>query len=188
MEGFQPRPFGCEVGSQFHHGPRFQPPSLKFRTSGFPQYGFKHQAPRSSVWSLPQQRLRLSPVPTCPQHLASFTPTFGIAPTHFVIRLCCAEPPGERATTWAQRSSLEMGCVVPSVITSRPHPPVWRPPPHFPVSLVIESVFGIEGPSCPVSTPSGLSLLYFPRLPPSVSAGSPVLAHPSSSVPALAIG
>ena len=36
MEGFQPRPFGCEVGSQFHHRPRFQPPPLKFRTSGFP--------------------------------------------------------------------------------------------------------------------------------------------------------
>jgi hypothetical protein len=21
VEGYQPRPFGCEVGSQFHHGP-----------------------------------------------------------------------------------------------------------------------------------------------------------------------
>ena len=28
VEGFQPRPFGCGVGSQFHHRPRFQPWTL----------------------------------------------------------------------------------------------------------------------------------------------------------------
>ena len=29
VEGYQPRPFGCEVGSQFHHRPRFpRPPGL----------------------------------------------------------------------------------------------------------------------------------------------------------------
>ena len=44
------------VGAQFRLGPRFQPPSLKFRTSGFPRYGFKLQAPRSSARSLPQGR------------------------------------------------------------------------------------------------------------------------------------
>ena len=65
MEGYQPRPFGCEVGSHFHRRPRFQPSSLKFRTSGFPQYGFKHQAPRSSVWSLPP---RYSALKLNPQH------------------------------------------------------------------------------------------------------------------------
>ena len=35
-EDFQSCPFGCRVGSQFRLRPRFQPPSLKFRTSGFP--------------------------------------------------------------------------------------------------------------------------------------------------------
>jgi hypothetical protein len=28
VEGYQPRPFGCEVGSQFHHRPRFPRPPV----------------------------------------------------------------------------------------------------------------------------------------------------------------
>ena len=66
-----------------------------------------------------------------------------------------------------------MGCVVPPLIAWRPHPPVWKAPPHFPVSPVIDAVFGIQGSSCLPPRPSGLSLLYFPGLPPSASAGSP---------------
>ena len=43
--------------------PRFQPPPLKFRTVGFPQYGFKFQAPHSSAESLPVvgRRLKFDP-------------------------------------------------------------------------------------------------------------------------------
>ena len=66
-----------------------------------------------------------------------------------------------------------MGCVVPPLIAWRPHPPVWKAPPHFPASPVIDAVFGIQGSSCLPPRPSGLSLLYFPGLPPSASAGSP---------------
>ena len=36
MEGFQPRPFGCEVGSQFHHEPRFPRPPYDPGRSDFP--------------------------------------------------------------------------------------------------------------------------------------------------------
>ncbi len=176
------------MGSHFYHGPRFQPPSLKFRTSGFPRYGFKRQAPRSSVWSLPTSRPALKSDPRRSRKALCVYSSLRYRPHQLRHPPLCAEPPGDSDTTWAQRSSLRMGCVVPSVITSRPHPPVWRPPPHFPVTLVIEPVFGIQGPSCPVSTPSGLSPLHFPELPPSASAGSPVRANPSSSVPALAIG
>ena len=46
-------------------------------------------------------------------------------------------------------------------------------PPHFPAAPVIATVLGIQGPSCLPPRPSGLSLLYFPELPPSASAGSP---------------
>ena len=44
---------------------------------------------------------------------------------------------------------------------------------------VIGSVLGIQGSSCLSSTPSGLSLLNYPELPPSTSAGSLVRALPS---------
>ena len=81
--------------------------------------------------------------------------------------------PGFNAATCAQRSSLRVGCVVPPLIAWRPHPPVWTAPPHFPAAPVIATVFGIQGSSCLPPRPSGLSLLYFPGLPPSASAGSP---------------
>ena len=48
-----------------------------------------------------------------------------------------------------------------------------KAPPHFPAPPVIATVLGIQGPSCLPPRPSGLSLLYFPGLPPSASAGSP---------------
>jgi hypothetical protein len=35
VEGYQPRPFGCEVGSQFRHRPRFPGPPVSSRTVGF---------------------------------------------------------------------------------------------------------------------------------------------------------
>jgi hypothetical protein len=46
----------------------------------------------------------------------------------------------------------------------------------------------MRGPSCLVSTPAGLSLVYSPGLPPAAAAGSRARACPHSSVPALAIG
>src|SRR5262249_25187838 len=72
----------------------------------------------------------------------------------------------------------QKGCVVPSFLAWRPHPPVWRPLPHFPACLVIAAVFGIRGSSCLVSTPSGLSLLCSPGLPSAASAGSLARAPP----------
>jgi hypothetical protein len=105
----------------------------------------------------------------------SFTPAFGTVSHLAGYPPQCADR-GLSGTTWAQRSSLQRGCVVPFFIAWRPHPPVWRPPTHFPAALVIESVFGIRGSSCLASTPSGLSLLDSPGLPPSASAGSLVRA------------
>ena len=78
---------------------------------------------------------------------------------------------GFHRSTRAQRSSLRRGCSVPALNAWRPHPPVWFPPAHFPAGLVIRPVFDIQGSSCPVTRPSELSLLGFPGLPPSTSAG-----------------
>ncbi len=41
MEGDQPRPFGCEVGSHLHHRPRFPRPPVSSRTVGFPESGWR---------------------------------------------------------------------------------------------------------------------------------------------------
>ena len=41
MEGYQPRPFGCEVGSQFPHRPRFPRPPVSSRTVEFLESGWR---------------------------------------------------------------------------------------------------------------------------------------------------
>jgi hypothetical protein len=41
VEGYQPRPFGCEVGSQFPHRPRFPRPPVSSQTVGFPESGWR---------------------------------------------------------------------------------------------------------------------------------------------------
>ena len=48
MEGYQPRPFGCEVGSQFHHRPRFPRPPVSSRTVEFLESGWRS-------WPIPRQ-------------------------------------------------------------------------------------------------------------------------------------
>ena len=107
-----------------------------------------------------------------PPRRPTFTPAFGCV-GHRTGYPPQRAVPGFNAATCAQRSSLRVGCVVPPLIAWRPHPPVWTAPPHFPAAPVIDAVFGIQGSSCLPPRPSGLSLLYFPELPPSAFAGSP---------------
>ena len=70
------RSFDCGAGAESNHRSRFQPPCLKFRTVGFPQYGFKlrHHAVRSETF----RRLapRLSLIPDIPADRYAFAPTF----------------------------------------------------------------------------------------------------------------
>ena len=92
--------------------------------------------------------------------------------------------PGLRDFTWALGSSLGLGYVVPTVIACRPHPPVWRPPSHFPAMPVIGPVFGI--PAGPPDLPGFHRCtlqdcrLQFPP-------GDSGCAYPSTSIPTLAI-
>ncbi len=149
---------------------RFQPSSLKCRTLGFPQYGFKHQAPSSLVVCLPDSVGGLSPIPTYPTFRTSLLtpskPPLSNGNSRLDVR-----GRGFNGSTWAQRSSLRSGYVVPPFNAWRPHPPVWFPPVHFPAELVIGPVFDIQGSSCLVARPSELSLLNSPGLPPSTFAG-----------------
>ena len=150
--------------------PRFQPPPLKFRTAGFPQYGFKFQAPLSSAESLPMSVDGLSGIPT----YATFPHNWlspsesprpeGIPPQCAGLQRLTT-PPGPRGP---RSGEFFHGL---TLIACRPHPPVWFPPVHFPAEPVIGTVFDIQGSSCLDSRPSELLLLGSPGLPPSTSAG-----------------
>ncbi len=129
---------------------------------------------------------RIKSDPDMPRLTLQFGSAFGAASAKGHSRLKVRDLGFHRATR-AQRSSLRRGYSVPALNAWRPHPPVWFPPTHFPARLVIRPVFDIQGSSCPVTRPSELSLLGFPGLPPSTSAGSPMRALPHTSAPALAI-
>ena len=88
MEACPVPPFRLRVGAQFHRSTRFQPPSLKFRTSGFPtvrlqasgtpQFGTEPSAAAS--------RLRLTP--PCPRSDTAFTPPFDDTTHRLIVRHC----------------------------------------------------------------------------------------------------
>ena len=154
----------------------FQPPSLKFRTAGFPQYGFKHQAPVSSARVFRSKRAAEVRSRHTPPDL-SVGPSLRDGLGHRESPPRCAEPgrltipPGPRGP----RSGW--------VLISDPHrlsglirrsgdlPPL-------PSRAGYRPALDIQGSSCLVSRPSELSLPDSPGLPSSTSAGSPMRAHP----------
>ena len=149
---------------------RLQPPPLKFRTAGFPRYGFKLQAPRSSAESLPGWTNGLSLIPTFATATNRWlSPSELLRPKRFPPR--CAgprrrtTPPGPRGPR-----SGELVMVSPSSLIDLIRQSGFLLV-HFPAELVIGTVFDIQGSSCLETRPSELSLLGFPGLPPSTSAG-----------------
>ena len=82
MEGFQPRPFGCEVGSQFHRRPRFQPPPLKFRTSGFPTVRLQASGTHQFGQEPSAYPLGVKADPAVPPPRPTFAPAFGCVGRH----------------------------------------------------------------------------------------------------------
>jgi hypothetical protein len=164
----------------------FLQPSLKFRTAGFPQYGFKLQALVCSARSLPVRQSGLSPIPTCPARPSvcsglriglgqRVTPPLSAEPWRLT------KPPGSRGP----RSDR--------VIVSRPsslnwpHPPVWKPSSHFPASLVIGRHLTFEDPPVwfPVLPSFRCSAFQDCRL--QLPPGDPAWLLPRSALPALAI-
>ena len=116
------------------------------------------------------RRGRVKSDPDIPRLTIQFGGAFGAASAKGDSRLNVRDLGFNRATR-IQRSSLRRGYSVPALNACRPHPPVRFPPAHFPARLVISPVFDIQGSSCLVTRPSELSLLGFPGLPSSTSAG-----------------
>jgi hypothetical protein len=104
-------------------------PPLRFRTSGFPQYGSKRQAPPSSAGAFrAEMEHALTPDPwqtwTSRRVYASlrsgFDPRGSLDSGDETLAL--------HPITCALRSSLHVGSVVPLFNAWRPHPPLCRPP------------------------------------------------------------
>jgi hypothetical protein len=144
VEGYQPRPFGCEVGSHFHHRPRFPRPPVSSRTVGFPESGWR-------PWRFPEQAfplpLRLKCRPTCTPH-GSGLPAGSTSPGTSFPR---AQRPGTSPLDahHAPRAPLPLQGVTPQGVASpatwkgitlsssliRAHAPDQLPPPHFGLGL-----------------------------------------------------
>ena len=134
--------------------PTFPSPPLKFRTAGFPQYGFKAGL---SEGAFPARRpivaplwfaslLRASRFQTCSSPLS----------VGAVVRLGAAIP----ATTVAlpQGSSLRSGLFCPGPSTlNRPHPPQWRAHLDFAALRFIRNALAVHVPLCLGDPPLVLS-------------------------------
>jgi len=157
--------------------PTFPSSPLKFRTAGFPQYGFKVglsdaafpravQLPRRSVCSRPS--------------LPRFDATFS------------RSEPGVFASetaTMRRPTSPTPGVLAPvrvivsrSINAYRPHPPHSQARNDFPARLVIRCVFAVPaGLSGPRVVPSFRSLFFLGMSPSETPESSSTLQHPAAS-------
>ncbi len=120
----------------------FPAPPLKFRTSGFPGYGFKHQAPRREIGTVPSATTAtLKADPAIPVAISRVYTVLRLdstilqsgwyprsAPGSVSRHDLPPSPPGPRGPR-SSRVVLSQ----PSPL-NRPHPPVRRTPHHFPHS------------------------------------------------------
>ena len=114
----------------------FQPPSLKFRTAGFPQYGFKHQAPVSSARSLPESTNGSSPILTYTIRPIRLPRPSGWPRPQGTSAPMCGTAASDHPT-WAQRPSLRLGSHSPTVIAYLASSAGLETFRHFPAKLVI---------------------------------------------------
>ena len=149
--------------------PTFPLPSLKFRTAGFPQYGFK--AGRSDR-AFPFDAS--SPRTVC--HCPSCSPLPSSVPRSVpgdVVRWSTSVRAA--AAALPQGPSLQTGlfCSGPSTL-NRPHPPHSQAHPDFTALRLIPDAFAVH--TAPRRPPSGstLSLSFLPNMPPSTTPGRSV--------------
>ena len=151
--------------------PTFPLPPLKFRTAGFPQYGFKAGL---SEGAFPKE------APNCRAHLVCFPPSRSSLST-CMSPLCVGEgvrlSAAIRATLMAlpQGSSLRTGLCCPGSSTlNRPHPPQLRAHPNFAALRLIRDAFAVHVPSMPrrPTTGSELSLMLFRNMSSSETTGN----------------
>jgi len=145
--------------------PTFPLPSLKFRTAGFPQYGFK--AGRSDR-AFPFDAS--SPRTVC--HCPSCSPLPRQIPVLCRGTLRAGAPPFERPLPLYPRGPRSRpGCSVPLHPHLRPHPPHSQAHPDFTAQRLIRNAFAVH--TAPRRPPSGstLSLSFLPNMPPSTTPG-----------------
>jgi hypothetical protein len=159
--------------------PTFPSPPLKFRTVGFPQYGFKASISDGAFLN----RNLVKPAPGIPARLLSLHPSSA----HFR----CRYPPGSvsRSTRASMsRCSRNLCLSAPGVLGSspsysvsvhqchiRPHPPVPRV--HCDFVLPYTQRLRCAGAPRPPAGPSLLSLLCFPCMSPTLPRRSAKLSH-----------
>ena len=128
----------------------------------------RHLAVRSGAFRVPPLELR--PTPPClhgdPRLLQPSAASVTVGDIRLNVRSPASTPPPEPRGPRSGWVMLSHPSSLGDLIRQS------AAPPHFPATPVIATVFGIQGSSCLLPRPSGLSLLYFPELPPSASAGS----------------
>jgi hypothetical protein len=164
----------------------FQPPSLKFRTAGFPQYGFKHQAPVKFSAEPSGLSERLKSDPDIRRPTQPLAPAFGRASATGISASECGAVASDHPT-WAQRPSLRLGSHIPTVIAYLASSAGLETFRHFPAELVIGRLLTFKdlpvwSPDLPSFRCTTLQNCRHQRPP-----GARCVHIPISSAPALAI-
>jgi len=143
--------------------PTFPLPSLKFRTAGFPQYGFKAgRSDRAFPFYASSRGTVCHCVPRFPRRI----------PVLCRGTLRAGAPPFERPLPLYPRGLRSgAGCSVPFHPHLRPHPPHSQAHPDFTALRLIRNAFAVH--TAPRRPPSGsaLSLSFLPNMPPSTTPG-----------------
>ena len=146
--------------------PTFPLPSLKFRTAGFPQYGFKAGRSDRAFPFYASSRRTVCHCPSCsplPSSDPRSVPGGRCALEHLRSSGRC------RSTPRGLRSGP--GCSVPFHPHLRPHPPHSQAHPDFTAQRLIRNALAVH--TAPRRPPSGstLSLSFLPNMPPSTTPG-----------------
>jgi len=146
--------------------PTFPLPSLKFRTAGFPQYGFKAGvSDRACPFDAACTSLGLPPPFVLPAARVG-------SPFCAEGRLRAEAPPFERPRPlYPSRPRSRPGCAVPLHPHLRPHPPHSQAHPDFTAPRLIQNAFAAH--TAPRRPPSGStrSRSFLPDMPPSTTPG-----------------
>ncbi len=187
--GFPALPFRLQGGFSVPPSATFPAALPKIRTSGFPTVRLQAAGTLQFGTELSAAPPRLRLIRPCPRTLPAFSPSFDDPARRRGTPPLCAAPPPAASPPPVPRGPRRPGYVVPDFLAYRPHPPVRRTPGHFPASAGYRPrSLTFIGSSCLSSSPSGLSLLFSPGLPPSIRRGTRSVHLSVASVPALAIG
>src|SRR5215475_4135902 len=163
--------------------PTFPSPPLKFRTAGFPQYGFKVGLSKGAFPAGGVQLSRPSGL-----HPSLVIPAFNLDISALCRSSCALEHRHSSSlAALPQGSSLRFGLCCPDPSTlNRPHPPHSRAHRDFTARRLIRDVFAVrERLGDPRVVPS-FCCSFLPDMPPSLTPGSSTPLCPGLAMPTLA--